>query len=140
MNQYTNKNQVKLILVGNKCDLERKIKKEEGEKMAQKEGMLYFETSAKTSDGVINMFYTSFSFIDFFNDKRKDKGKIDENIVKELIEQNTNKNNNNYITPPNNKEDAMTQEILLDNNNYKSYKYNKNGSLPCCTANTSSVT
>ena len=124
VNQYTNKNQVKLVLVGNKCDLERKVKKEEGEKMAEKEGMLYFETSAKTADGVIDMFYTSFSFIDFFNDKRKEKGKIDENIVKELIEQNTNRNNDNNNNKNNNKEDIKTEDIFLEEKNKKNNSNN----------------
>ena len=38
----------------------------EGETLAKKEGMLFFETSAKTGEGVVNMFYSSFATIDFF--------------------------------------------------------------------------
>ena len=66
--------------------MERKVKQEEGKKLADKEGMLFFETSAKTAEGVIDMFYTSFSTIDFFDDKRKKN--IDENLINELIDQN----------------------------------------------------
>ena len=137
VNQYTNKNQVKLILIGNKNDLERKIQKEEGQKMAEKEGMLCFETSAKTADGVVNMFYTSFSFIDFFNDKRKEKNKIDDNLVKELIEQNMSVNSKNKDDKKNNNiknntiEDITSKNDLLKNNkdnNNKNQNSNKNDS------------
>ena len=86
VNQYADKNIIKLVLVWNKSDLERKVKTEEGKKLAEKEGMLFFETSAKTADGVVDMFFTSFSMIDFFDNIRK--GNVDENLVKQLIEQN----------------------------------------------------
>ena len=46
----SNKNMC-LVLIGNKCDLdekERKIKKEQGEKLAQRYGIKFFECSAKT--------------------------------------------------------------------------------------------
>ena len=45
-----NKNMYK-ILIGNKCDLEdkREVKREEGEDFANKNGMDFFETSAKTT-------------------------------------------------------------------------------------------
>ena len=123
VNQYADKNTIKLVLVGNKSDLERKVKTEEGKKLAEKEGMLFFETSAKTSDGVINMFYTSFSTIDFFNDKRKKN--IDENIINELIEQNvitketlqqknSERKNNNNNTNKINKDDFSKNEFLKE--------------------------
>ena len=124
VNQYANKDQIKLILVGNKNDLERKVKTEEGKKLAEKEEMLYFETSAKTAEGVVNMFYTSFSLIDFFNDKRQ--GIIDEKLINELIEQNVitkdnlqnnkEKNNNNIMNNAN-KDDFSKNEFLKENNN-----------------------
>ena len=53
VNQYTNKQQVKLVLVGNKKDLERKVTVDEGKNFAKKEGMIFFETSAKTGEVVI---------------------------------------------------------------------------------------
>ena len=123
VNQYANKDQIKLILVGNKNDLERKVKTEEGKKLAEKEEMLYFETSAKTAEGVVNMFYTSFSLIDFFNDKRQ--GIIDEKLINELIEQNVitkdnlnnnkDKNNNaNNILNNDNKDDISKNEFLKE--------------------------
>ena len=138
VNQYANRDLIKLVLVGNKLDLERKVKTEEGQKLAEKEGMLFFETSAKTAEGVINMFYTSFSTIDFFDDKRKKN--IDENLINELIEQNVitkekleqknnERNKNNNLTNIN-KEDFSKNEMLKEketnNVNQISKKEDKN--------------
>ena len=43
-----------VMLVGNKCDLEhlRQVSTEEGQKFAQENGLLFIETSAKTSKNV----------------------------------------------------------------------------------------
>ena len=48
-----------LCLVGNKCDAnddERKISKNQGKKYAEENNMLFYETSAKTGDGVTELF------------------------------------------------------------------------------------
>ena len=53
LNQNSNSNNIKIILVGNKCDLEdqRKISYEEGNRLKMKHNLDYFiETSAKTGD------------------------------------------------------------------------------------------
>ena len=49
------------ILVGNKSDLEdkRQVTKEEGQEFADKYGILFYETSAKTGKNVDEMFYDS---------------------------------------------------------------------------------
>lgn len=49
---------VLLVLVGNKTDLEmeRKVSVEEGKQMAEKNGMLFYETCAKNGKGVNDMF------------------------------------------------------------------------------------
>lgn len=113
VSQYTNKEQVKLILVGNKKDLERKVTFDEGNNLAKKEGMLFFETSAKTGEGVIEMFYSSFAMIDFFNDKRT--GNNNDELVKDLIEQNSNPNKNPHQPPS--AIDIMSKNELIGNNN-----------------------
>lgn len=43
-----------ILLVANKCDLklERQVSTEEGQAFAQRNNLLYFETSAKTGQGV----------------------------------------------------------------------------------------
>ena len=54
-----------IILVANKSDLniERQVGQEEGQAFAQKHDLLYFETSAKTGQGVEAVFTESASFI-----------------------------------------------------------------------------
>ena len=136
VNQFASKDQIKLVLVGNKSDLERKVKTEEGKKLADKEGMLFFETSAKTAEGVVNMFFTSFSMIDFFDDKRQ--GNIDEKLINELIEQNVitkekihddkSKNNtaNNIANNNINKDDDISKNEFLNDKKNKKKADNKN--------------
>ena len=114
INQYANKQQVKLVLVGNKKDLERKVTIDEGKNLAQKEGMIFFETSAKTGEGVVEMFFTSFALIDFFNDKRK--GNNDE-LVKELIEQNINEKQKSSQKSVINDNDIASKMELIGKNN-----------------------
>ena len=115
VNQYTNKDQVKLILIGNKKDLERKVTYNEGETLAKKEGMLFFETSAKTGEGVVNMFYSSFATIDFFNDKKSEIS--NEELIKELIEQNANPNKDQKEFPSPN--DIASRNELVNNKSQK---------------------
>ena len=80
-----------LVLCGNKIDLaEREVKREEGEALAQKEGIAYFEVSAKTGEGIKNMFYNSVADLLKVNGYDLDK----KSLVKELLQENENKNEN----------------------------------------------
>ena len=47
-----------IILVGNKCDLEkeRKVSQQEGEKFAEKNDLFFLETSAKEGKNIFNVF------------------------------------------------------------------------------------
>lgn len=49
---------VKKILLGNKCDLtdEKVISREEGEEIAAANGMMFYETSAKSGEGIKEAF------------------------------------------------------------------------------------
>jgi len=52
---------ITIVLIGNKNDLEneRQISYDEGESFAEKNGLLFFETSAKTSSKIAEAFNTS---------------------------------------------------------------------------------
>ena len=46
-----------IILIGNKCDLDkRQVSKEEGERFAKENGLIFMETSAKTAENVEEAF------------------------------------------------------------------------------------
>jgi Ras-related protein Rab-18 len=51
-----NNDSVVKLLVGNKCDLDRKVSKEEADAWARKNGMLFLEASAKTRLGIRQVF------------------------------------------------------------------------------------
>jgi GTPase SAR1 family protein len=48
-----------ILLVGNKCDLatNRKVSTEQGQQLAEQLGLKFFESSAKTGDGVDTVFH-----------------------------------------------------------------------------------
>ena len=64
-----------MVLVGNKCDLEkeREVSEEEGRILAEKNGMLFFETFAKTGKNVEEVFKESVRHIA----KKLDEGYYD---------------------------------------------------------------
>jgi small GTP-binding protein len=51
------KNNNNIFLVANKIDLNRIISEEEGNKLAQKYNLLYYECSAKTGENIQNIYY-----------------------------------------------------------------------------------
>ena len=79
-----------LILVGNKCDLEkREVTKDEGEKFAQEYHMNYYETSAKTGEGIQEVFnqiykeiYQLFKKLEENNKNNQDHGKNGNKSIK----------------------------------------------------------
>ena len=77
-------NQTKVLLVGNKIDGERKITTEKGAELAKKENFFFFETSAKTNEGILEMFYSGISLLDFFDEIRN----VNKDLTDELITEN----------------------------------------------------
>ena len=85
-----------LVLCGNKIDLEsREVKKEVGEEFAKKEGIPFFEVSAKTNENIKNMFYNVVVELPSFAEGNTNK----ENLIKELIQENGVENVSEGIKP-----------------------------------------
>ena len=74
-----------MVLCGNKIDLSREVEKNEGEELAQKEGLMFFECSAKTNENIKNMFFSSVAGLPSFGQYDESEK---ENVIKELIEEN----------------------------------------------------
>ncbi|KAJ6241434.1 drab5 [Anaeramoeba flamelloides] len=55
LSTYGDPNMV-ITLVGNKCDLERQVNSEKVKEYCEENGIMYFETSAKTGNGVEGVF------------------------------------------------------------------------------------
>ena len=85
-----------LVLCGNKIDLPRQVSTNEGKLLAQKENLFFYETSAKSGEGVHNMMFTCVAKLPFF-----DQFKIDnkDQLIKDLIEGNGNDINNGRKAP-----------------------------------------
>ena len=94
-----------MVLVGNKIDLEneRQILYEEGASFAEKNNMLFFETSAKTGQNIETLFMKSVEAID----ERIGEGYYDLTTGTCGIKKGTDPSNNNFVL---NKDD-------IDNNN-----------------------
>ena len=70
-----------IVLCGNKTDLERKVTTKEGQILANKEKMLFFEVSAKNGENVTKMMYSCIAELPFFEQFKE--GNKDE-LIKEL--------------------------------------------------------
>ena len=115
-----------LILCGNKIDLQnREVKIEEGEELAKKENMPFYEVSAKTNENIKNMFYSVVAKLPAFDQNNTN---ID-SLIKELMQENGVENAAEGIQP-NIQAQAPAQNINVDgkekpveqNNNQKKKK------------------
>ena len=74
-----------IVLCGNKIDLEREVEKNDGEELAKKEGLTFFECSAKTNENIKNMFFSSIAILPTFGIYDEQEK---ENLIRELLEEN----------------------------------------------------
>ena len=69
------------MLCGNKIDLQREVRTEEGQSLAEKEKMFFFEVSAKNTINVSHMIYSCIAELPFFAQfEIKDKNKLIEDL------------------------------------------------------------
>ena len=89
------------------------MSKKQGENLAKKEGLLYFETSAKTGENVNRMLYTCIVELPFFQQfENLDKNKAIEDLM--LI---YNKINTSVLNVPNqNKDDKVNNDREMNVN------------------------
>ena len=93
---FVNRKEKVLMLVGNKIDIkERIISKEEGMAFAKERNMKYFETSAKTGFGIKEAFNQIFNDIYELNKKGEENQKSKN--VKQTTEKNSSNQNNENI-------------------------------------------
>lgn len=60
------------FLIANKNDLQRQVSQEEGREFAEKNNLVYYETSARNDDNVENsFFYMTFKLIEYYSKNRK---------------------------------------------------------------------
>ncbi len=74
----------RLILRGSLFKIYRQVDYEEGEKLADKEGLLFFEVSAKTDENIKKMIYTAVSELPFFDTYLGKNSSDKEKIISEL--------------------------------------------------------
>ena len=116
----------KIILCGNKIDLTtREVQKNEGEKFAQKEGIPFFEVSAKTNDNIKLMFYTAIVDLPTFAEGATNK----ENLIKELQEENGVENVQEGTNV--NKKQPEPQDTIVVNGKPQTVQKKKNKKCGC---------
>ena len=114
-----------LVLCGNKTDLEkREVTKEEGEAFAQKESLAFFETSAKTGDGIKQMFYSAVSDLPVFAENNNK-----ESLMKELMEENGVENTVEGIKPQ--EQEQPPQQNINVNGQVQQVNTGKNKGKKC---------
>jgi len=82
-----------IVLCGNKTDLGRNVTTQEGQKLANKEQMVFFEASAKSGENVNRMMYSCIADLPFFEQFQIGNK---EQLVKELEGGNKKEQNSIY--------------------------------------------
>ena len=109
-----------IVLCGNKTDLQRKVTTQEGQILANKEKMLFFEVSAKNGENISKMMYSCIAELPFF--EQFQTGNKDD-LVRELEGGNNKKSQNSIYDivkePDNNNKQTITDtnENEKKNNN-----------------------
>jgi len=87
-----------IVLCGNKTDLERKVTTKEGQILANKEKMLFFEVSAKNGENVTKMMYSCIAELPFF-EQFKEGDKDESPVNTDEMTQDSNKTPVSSVEP-----------------------------------------
>ena len=104
-----------VILAGNKNDLERQVTYNEGYELAQKNNMMFFETSAKKPSNINLMMFSAIAELPFFSQFEIDK----ESLIKELQKVNCKNGskveeiNNDLNVKGDNNDNTQTTKIII---------------------------
>ena len=111
-----------MVLCGNKLDLDRQVTYKQGLELASKEGMKFFETSAKSGENVSRMMYSCIAELPFFEQYSVDK----EALIKELEATNSKKEQNSIYDIVKEKKD----EPVVIGLNFGAQNQGGNGVVP----------
>ena len=89
INTQLGQNEIKTIVIGNKVDLTREVKKEDAENFCKEKGYKYFEVSAKEGNGI----QEAINYLVEMIIKSNSKNNKQNNTIK-LEKEKSNKNNN----------------------------------------------
>lgn len=115
-----------IVLLGNKLDLPRKVETNEAEKLAGKEGLLFFEVSAKTNSNIKKAFFTSIAELPIFE---KINTGTKQKLIEELENENDSKIDSMIMDPINNGLNIVNKKP--GNNNSSSNEVKKFESCKC---------
>lgn len=105
-----------VVVVGNKIDLEREVRTEDGNKIAKDNKFFFFEVSAKNGTNVLKMFYSTIAELPFFQQLNyEDKQKL----IDELIEANKTKEQNSIYDIVRGKTSAQGETLKVDGKEIK---------------------
>ena len=91
INTQLGQNEIKTIVIGNKVDLTREVKKEDAENFCKEKGFKYFEVSAKNGNGIKEAINYLVELVIKSNPKNNQQ-----NDTKKLVIDKPNKNDNNH--------------------------------------------
>ena len=101
-----------LILCGNKNDLDRQVNYKDGYELAKKNGMIFFETSAKKPSNINLMMYTGIAELPFFNQFDIDKPELIKELQKLNCKKNTIEENNDGLQIRNPNNNFQPQDVI----------------------------
>ena len=116
-----------IILCGNKTDLQRKVTTKEGKDLANKEGMMFFEASAKTGENINRMMYSCIAELPFFEQFQVSNK---EQLIKELEGGNNKKEQNSIYDIVKEQKNEKQEDLKVQGQEENKNQNNQNEENP----------